>query len=53
VRPALRNHVGHVVAVRSDEQVIGTNAFAIVASVEHEQSISHWTVAGLPRHAVS
>ncbi len=50
--PTLGDHVGAVVGVRPDKQVIWINAQANVASMADAKAVRNWTTRQFPSHAM-
>ncbi len=51
-RTVLANHVGHVVCVGSEKQMINTHTWWVVASMQNKKAIKDWTVVEFPINAM-
>lgn len=50
---ALSHHVGDVVGLRTEEEVIGPDAELDIAAMAHHEPIGDWAVCYFPRHAMN
>lgn len=53
MRPALRDHVGHVVVGRAQPQMLGSDAWRVIATVQDEHAIGDGAVGQQPRPTMS